>query len=565
MMKSSACALVLMLALGVAPLSAGNDVSLSLVASDPAGGLDGALSPDGQYFVASSSRSGVASLWLFNRAEADWERLTDDDSEDTEPAWSPDGTKIAFTSWRGDEKNIWILTLSDRSMKVLTPGSEEEEYAAWSPDGTEIVYTGGPWKSRNFFLHDLKTGASRALLKKPEHAGACTFHPTGDTVLCHTYSNGYGDIIRIKTRDGTVSPVTSGSDWHYKPAVSPDSERLAFTRIADEDEIHVAAMNPEGGPMGTSVKIADGRWPVFGNDGRELFFHRLVEIGSELRILDRRTGKFEVLVTSERKPGAASLSPDGALVAYCSKAGEDPAVWIHDRATDLARKLDADSHPACYPSFSPDGRRIALTLQVDGKWEIATLSTDASESLTIWTRDQPELKNLDAPITWSPDGSRLVFAARTAPYESDLFILDLQRGNITNVTKDAWYDEGPSFSQDGQSLVFMSTRGGDWTWGLFQMSLDDGALTKLTEPDYIEKGYPFQLADGTDMWLETNACLSSTFIVERSGDGERTYHQAHAGARWAVPSADADEILFAISARRTEYWVAEWPHLTAGN
>lgn len=539
--------------------AADEDITLSLVASDPSGGYDGVLSPDGRYVVASSTRSGVASLWLFDRERGTWDQLTDDEGEDTEPAFSPDGSKIAFTSWRGDEKNIWLLTLADRSIEVVTPGPEEEEYAAFSPDGQRLVFTGGPWKARNFYLHDLETGTSKALMKAPDHVGACSFHPAGTKVVCHTYTEGYGDLVEVALETGEVTSVTSGSDWHYKPSVNASASMLAFTRIGDDDEIHIASLTPGSGRIDTSRKIANGRWPQFGSGGRELFFHRLVEVGSQVRIVNRRTGDFEVLVDAERKPAAASLSPDGTQVAYCSKAGDAPAVWIHDRVTGNARKLELGGYPACFPAFSPDGKRIAVTLRVGGKWEIATIATDASEPLTVWTDGDPGLKNLDAPVAFSPDGQRLAFAARTAPYESDLYVLHLQDGKIANVTRDAWFDEGPSFSPDGDKLLFMSTRGGDWTWTLYELSLSSGELRPFTEPDWVEKGYPFRLADGTDMWVETNSCLSSTFVVERDADDNLTYLQAHAGARWATPSADGEEILFTISSRRTEYWVANMP------
>ncbi|MEO0972775.1 MAG: hypothetical protein AAFX85_06740 [Pseudomonadota bacterium] len=537
-----------------APLLA-QEVSLSLVAADPAGGYDGAVSPDGRYLAVSSTRSGKSALWLFDRHTATWRQLTDDAGEDTEPAWSPDGQQLAFTSWREDGKHLWLLTLADGALRVLTPGDEEEEYAAWSADGQSIVYTGGPWKARNFYVLDVASGKRRALLDAPGHVGACSFHSDNRRVLCHTYGNGYGDLLSIDVSDGAQTPMTQANEWLYKPATDPAGRWLAYTRIRDEDEIQLAPMPASGELVSGAVTIAKGRWPVFARQGNELLFHRLVDEGSQVRLVDRDTGEFEVLVQADEKPEKATMTPDGRFVAYCARESDSPQVRVLDRRSGTRHALPV-AHPACYPSYAPDGETLALALRIEGKWQVATVPSDGDGEVTVWTLDHEHLQDLDGPIVWSPDGQRLTFTSRTAPYESDLFVIDLRDGELTNVTNDDWYDEGPSFSADGDGLVFMSTRGGEWTWGLFHLSLKDGGISALTDPDYIEKGYPYAFDDGSHLWIETNTCLSSSFIAERDPKGTVTYHHGHAGARWASRSADAQSILFTISSRRTEYWVA---------
>lgn len=533
-------------------------VALALVAADPAGGYDGALSPDGRYLAVSSTRSGNASLWLFDRHTSEWRQLTDEAGEDTEPAWSPDGKQLAFTSWREDGKHLWLLTLADGRLRLLTPGDEEEEYAAWSADGRSIVYTGGPWKARNFYLLDVISGERQALLEGPGHVGACTFHSDNERVLCHTYGNGYGDLLTIDVSDGTQTPLTQANEWLYKPATDPSGRWLAYTRIRDHDEIQLAPMPARGKLVSGAVTIAEGRWPVFARQGRELLFHRLVDVGSQVRLLDRETGDFEVLVQAAEKPEKATLSPDDRFVAYCSRQLEQPQIRVLDRVSGVSQALPV-GYPACYPSYSPDGKTLALALRVDGKWQVATMASDGTGEPTVWTAGYDHLQDLDGPVLWAPDGKRLTFTSRTAPYESDLFVLDLITGELTNVTKDDWYDEGPSFSSDGDGVVFMSTRGGDWTWGLFRLSLEDGQTTPLTEPNYIEKGYPLAFDDGSHMWIETDSCLSSSFIAERDSQGTVSYRHGHAGARWASRSASGRSVLFTISSRRTEYWVATLP------
>jgi TolB protein len=191
------------------------------------------------------------------------------------------------------------------------------------------------------------------------------------------------------------------------------------------------------------------------------------------------------------------------------------------------------------------------------RWEIATANTDGS-NLTIWTAGKPGLRDLNAPLTWSPDSQRIAFTSTTAPYESDIFVLDTRDGSLTNVTQDVWYDEAPSWTPDGTELVFMSTRGGGWTWGLFGLSFATGDLRQIAEPDYVEKSSPRLYQDGWGLWMQVDKCLGASYIVERTPIGDIRLLWDHPGARWPSRSPDGSAYLFTIVNRTVQYWLATW-------
>jgi dipeptidyl aminopeptidase/acylaminoacyl peptidase len=61
-----------------------------------------------------------------------------------------------------------------------------------------------------------------------------------------------------------------------------------------------------------------------------------------------------------------ALSPDGALVAYCSDKGGSPQVWLHDREHGTERRLEGTPESVQHVSWSIDGEWLALLVAPDG-------------------------------------------------------------------------------------------------------------------------------------------------------------------------------------------------------
>lgn len=541
---------LLVLALTVAGARAGEP---ELIASDPAGGSDAAISRDGRFILSSSRRSGRALLWLYDIAGKSWRQITDGPGEDNEPAWAPDNRHAVYVSKRNGAQNLWIVDTSTGASRALTDGTSELEYPSWSPDGRSIVFTGGPWQQRNFFIVPAAGGAPRAVLRETGNVGACAFAPDPAKLVCHTYESEWGDLIEVDAATGVRRKLTQESRWYYKASVSPDDRWLAFTDIGEDGD--VVRLMPRVAVASHAVPAPRyaGRWPLFAEGGRILFFHRQVDEGTALRLVDRVTGASETIDTGELKPGRASRSPDGSRIAYCGTAKDGrSAVIIYVRASRQSSALPL-TQETCFPAWSPDGATLAISIKAGERWEVATVRPDGT-ALRILTAHGPGLHQLNGPIAWSPDGRRLAFASATRPYESDLFVADLTSGTVTNVTNDHWYDEGPRFTPDGRALTFMSTRGGDWSWGLFERDLSSGQTRVALKPDFIERRHPVRLGGGELWWVETNSCLSTTFVVARRGDAAPEAIADLSGARWFDVSGDGRYLTATIANRRVEYW-----------
>ena len=114
------------------------------------------------------------------------------------------------------------------------------------------------------------------------------------------------------------------------------------------------------------------------------------------------------------------------------------------------------------------------------------LTRDIQARYDMRTLDEPESPDV------SPDGKKVVFSALQLG-TSDIFVIDLATREITNLTKDAFADAGPTWSPDGSYIVYMARISGNEK--LFRLDLATGQKTQLTFGTHDDAAAQFLDAD----------------------------------------------------------------------
>ncbi len=144
-----------------------------------------------------------------------------------------------------------------------------------------------------------------------------------------------------------------------------------------------------------------------------------------------------------------------------------------------------------YPTFSPDGSRIAFDRYVTGGYQIFVMNADGSNLHPITdgkaNDDRPE---------FSPDGKKIVyhhgFQGSNSPQQ--LWLMNADGSNQHAITSDpSRQDYDPSFSPDGRQIVFQASTGG--VYSIWSVNTDGTGAHKLTSPS-IEDDIPVFSPDG---------------------------------------------------------------------
>jgi Tol biopolymer transport system component len=145
-------------------------------------------------------------------------------------------------------------------------------------------------------------------------------------------------------------------------------------------------------------------------------------------------------------------------------------IWTSTTVGTLPTQMTLGSAP----SFSPDGKRI-LYLKPDektGKSVIWYMDADGANQTQLTQGESNE----EAP-SWSADGQYLLFASDAGLDESgrnnmDIYIMKSDGTGKTQLTTNGSVDTLPVMDPEGKYVYFVSNRGGAWNVWRMELAMD---------------------------------------------------------------------------------------------
>lgn len=209
--------------------------------------------------------------------------------------------------------------------------------------------------------------------------------------------------------------------------------------------------------------------------------------GSKIAFEGDRFGPWGLAVMNPDGTGAASLDIPGAADASWSPNGQliafeaDPLgdgnleIFIMNADGTNVRQLTHTPWREVWPDWFPDGRHLAFTSDQTGVPQVWVMNVDGSDQRALV--DDPEFGTLQPDV--SNDGKEVVFLRSRQFEPPTIWKVSVADGTLTALTQPGPYEDvDPQFSPNGQRVVFSSSRSG--TFEIWVMDANGGNLTQLT-------------------------------------------------------------------------------------
>jgi Tol biopolymer transport system component len=228
------------------------------------------------------------------------------------------------------------------------------------------------------------------------------------------------------------------------------------------------------------------------------------------------------------RPGPALPSGISGAIVFVSDRDGTPALYWRRLPRDRDRRLTFGSEAVGEPAVSPDGTRVAFSM--NGRIGVVAVASGEVTVLTLgvdWRDAQP---------AWLTDGRRLVVSTRRRAGEpSGLHLLDpaadgtVARSPLTQPR--AGDDTSPAASPDGSFVVFVREE------HLMRVDLADGRVRRLTGGFKRERSPRF-LPGGRVVCAWSEGKRHGLDVIDAEGKGRVTLEEGEAFHRTVAPSPD---------------------------
>jgi TolB protein len=275
------------------------------------------------------------------------------------------------------------------------------------------------------------------------------------------------------------SPSTAASE---APGPSAGERSSLSGRIVFDNHNDVWSIHADGTDL---TRLTQSPWPEFdatwSPDGTQIAFRSEPNGDQEIWLMNA-DGSEPHRLTRGLSP---AWSPDGSKIAFASPGDQPCPPGRGPRCTGLSI-MNADGSgqhrvPGTdggeYPSWSPDGKRIAFNSNLSGSHVMYIVDVDGSRMVDLSSVGE------GWQVDWSPDGRSIVFTShRDHPDNyTDVYEMRPDGSAVRRLTHNRAYT--PAWSPDGDHIVFSAP-------GLFIMDPDGSDLRALHTPEVGETMLP---------------------------------------------------------------------------
>jgi TolB protein len=210
----------------------------------------------------------------------------------------------------------------------------------------------------------------------------------------------------------------------------------------------VATGEPTSTPLPTQT-------PEFGGGAGQILYATKVDNGSEI-FSNNLQDTNRVQLTSSRNPKLfPSWSPDGTQILYEEIVASINAVYVKDASLDAVPR---DLVHGTYPRWTPDGKRIILTIDGGGT-SIYVRNVDGSGVPQVVVAARNAKDPVTNPSMGGPGGTLIAYITRRGTAGTFEIYITKISDTLGSISKNNINDRYPVWSPDGSKIAYSNDNG----------------------------------------------------------------------------------------------------------
>jgi serine/threonine protein kinase/Tol biopolymer transport system component len=341
-------------------------------------------------------------------------------------SWMPDSRHIVLSTQATPDGStqLWFADVRSGRRQALTSGTSNRVSPAVSPDGQRIIFTE---QSTNFDVVSANLDGSppRVLIATERNETMPAWAAKQPALVYVTDRNGPPEIwLRAAGSDRPVVTARSfpsgTTQWFVAPALSPDADRVVYTRTDRNGAIRLWISAISGGaPTPLTDETADIEYPGSWSPDASWFVYYAMRNGQPAYLMKvRTTGQAHPIVLKANVPGAIipSWSPAGDWIAHLKEL----------ISPDGKTTRPLDDKGSRHYMFSPDGKLLYGIRSTDNRNILFSvdIATGSEKVLGDLGKEFSPSTNLMPGFRYSlaPDGKSFVYGV--VKIKSSLWMLE---------------------------------------------------------------------------------------------------------------------------------------------